>query len=406
LNLRPWIIFLLFIFIVALFLGNTWLIVFSAAIIVILGLAYLYARRSLTHLFYRRHWQYKRGFPGEKTQLQLEIENRKILPITWLRISDHWPLAIHIQEREKLSPFYLTGFGQLVHIFSMKWFEQIQRKYTLTFEERGVYPIGPVDLTSGDLFGLYENSRQDPNQDYLIVYPEILALQSFNPKTLNPLGENKSKRRLYEDPNRPMGVRAYHPEDDFRRIHWPATARTGNLQVKVYQPVSSKVVVICLNISTSEQSWLGTDRVLFEHLVKVAATLVYKYIDDGYAVGLVSNCALAYSDRAFQIPPSTSTRQLILLLETLARVTPFVTTPFETFLGKALTQMPFGASLVIISALNTPELFEALMRVKRYRSNTTLVSLDANNPPELPGIHAIHMPFIPEPEEEAKETDG
>jgi uncharacterized protein (DUF58 family) len=399
LNLKPWLIFLFFLLVIAILIGNAWLVIFSLAIIAILGLAYLYAQKSLKNLIYRRHWEYRRGFPGEKTHLQLDIENRKILPLTWLRIADHWPLAVHIQEKDKISPFYLTGFGQLVHIFSMKWFERIQRKYMLTFGERGVYPVGPADLSSGDLFGLYEYSSQETSQDELVVYPEILSLQSFKPATINPLGENRSIRRLYEDPSRPMGVRAYHPEDDFRRIHWPATARTGSLQVKVYQPITSKVVVICLNISTSDQTWMGTDRVLFEHLIKVGATLVYQYIEDGYAVGLVSNCALAYSDRAFQIAPSTSTRQLILLLETLARVTPFVTMPFETFLGKALTQMPFGASLVIVSALVTPEFAETLIRVKRYRANTTLVSLDLNTPPELPGIHTVHMPFIRETEE-------
>jgi uncharacterized protein (DUF58 family) len=54
-----------------------------------------------------------------------------------------------------------------------------------------------------------------------------------------------------------MGIRPYHPEDGFRRIHWPATARTGELQVKVFQPVTARVMVICLNVSTETHYWMG-----------------------------------------------------------------------------------------------------------------------------------------------------
>ncbi|MCJ7626576.1 MAG: hypothetical protein MUO76_24045, partial [Anaerolineaceae bacterium] len=77
----------------------------------------------------------------------------------------------------------------------------------------------------------------------------------------------------------------------------------------------------------------------------------------------------------------------------LARITSYVTTPFEVFLAKSLPQLPFGASLVVVTALVTPELCETLIRVKRYRSNTTLISLEKTAPPEIPGITCIHLPF-------------
>jgi uncharacterized protein (DUF58 family) len=76
------------------------------------------------------------------------------------------------------------------------------------------------------------------------VFPEMISLSDINLQAEDPFGDRRSRRRLFEDPNRPMGVREYHPEDELRHIHWPATARTNQLQVKVYQPVSSQVMML------------------------------------------------------------------------------------------------------------------------------------------------------------------
>ena len=40
------------------------------------------------------------------------------------------------------------------------------------------------------------------------------------------------------DPLRTVGVRDYHPEDSFRHLHWKATARAQQLQVRVFEPTT------------------------------------------------------------------------------------------------------------------------------------------------------------------------
>ena len=129
-----------------------------------------------------------------------------------------------------------------------------------------------------------------------------------------------------------MGVRDYHPEDDFRRMHWPATAHTGQLQVKVYQPASAQVMMVCLNVSTLAHYWEGILPELLEHLVRVTASIVQQGLQDGYRVGLVSNGCLAHADQPFRVPPGRSPDQLAHLLSTLAGVTPLVTGSFDRFL--------------------------------------------------------------------------
>jgi uncharacterized protein (DUF58 family) len=388
-----WFPLLIIVFFWGAFTSNPWLVVISVVTAVFIAVSLLWSRHSLDQVFYRRRIHYRRGFPGEKTELGIEVENRKQLPISWLRIADFWPHAAAPSDEKSLKASHMPGFGRLINIFSLRWNEKITRKYNLEFKQRGVYPVGPTELASGDLFGLYEERRTDEKQEYLTVFPELLPIKAIDIETENPMGDHRSRRQLFEDPNRPMGVRNYRPEDEFRRIHWPATARTGELQVKIYQPVNSKVMVVCLNIATSLQPWLGINQPLSEHLISLAGTLCYQNIQQGYSVGLISNSCLAHSDQPFIIQPSHARQQLPHLLEALARVTLFVTTPFETFLARTLPRLPFGASLVIVSALVTPNLCETLLRIKRYRSNTTLITLDPAPPPKLPGINIIHMPY-------------
>jgi uncharacterized protein (DUF58 family) len=218
-------------------------------------------------------------------------------------------------------------------------------------------------------------------------------LKALQLPTDDPFGDLRSRRRLFEDPTSPNGVRPYQPEDELRRVHWAATARTGTLQVKTYQPVTSRVMLVCLNVLTTQQPWLGSHRDLFEQLIKVAATLVYEGHQAGYSVGLISNGCVARADQPFQISPGRSNEQLAQLLGALAAVTQYTTAPFENLLMKSLPKVPYGSTLVIVTALLPQELLETLMALKRYRPNATLFSLQSEPPPVLPGIRTIHLPF-------------
>jgi uncharacterized protein (DUF58 family) len=162
-------------------------------------------------------------------------------------------------------------------------------------------------------------------------------------------------------------------------------------------------MVLCLNVSTELQYWLGYSPAMLEHLVKICATLAYQGTEDGYAVGLFSNGCLAHADQPFRIQPGRSPHQLAALLQALAGVTPFVSAPFELFLIRSMAQIPFGSTLVIITALLTESLQDSLIRLRRYRPHITLIAITPEPPRELPGIRTIHLPFVEqETQEEAR----
>ena len=391
-----WLQVLILTFFAGVLLNFPWLIYFSAAVSLILYLGHQWRKRALDRLSYTRRFHYKRGFPGETTDLRVTVENNKLLPVSWLHASDGWPAAVGPDDEHLLAPSHIPQQGYLVNLYSLRWHERITRGYRLIFRKRGIYEIGPLLLEGGDLFGLYEQHKEIASPDYLTVFPEMLPLERLHLRTEDPFGDRRSPKPLFEDPSRPTGIRPYHPEDGFRRIHWPATARTGELQVKVYQPVSARMMVVCLNVMTEVQFWLGYSPALLEQLVKVSATLVYQGIEDGYSVGLFANGCLAHADQPFRMPPGRSPNQLAVLLQALAGVTPFVTAPFESFLVRSMSQIPFGSTLVVVTALVPESLQDTLMRLRRYRPHITLISLDKTPPPDLPGIQTIHLPFMEE----------
>lgn len=355
--------------------------------------AHWWNQRSLHGVRLFRGLIYKRGFPGEELSLTIEVENRKFLPIPWLRIQDPIPLAICPADESAYTLSHLPDLGMLISLFSLRWFERDRRTYELLLRQRGVYRLGPARLESGDLLGIFDHQNEDEQTDTITVFPDPIPLNTLRLVADDPFGDQHARRRLYEDPNLPMGVRDYLPEDDFRRIHWPATAHTGSMQVKVFQPVSAKVLVVCLNVSTMPYYWEGTHPALLEYLVGVTTSLVQQGLADGYRVGLVSNGSLAHADQPFRIPPGRSPKQLTQLLTVLAGVTPFTSAPFEHFLLSEVPKLPYGASLLIVTGLFSPILAETMIRLRQSSRRITVLSLAKTQPPNIPGIRIIHSPY-------------
>ncbi len=391
--LKRWTAFLGLVLYLGLILRSSFLVGISITVLIILGLASMWKRYSVEGVIYQRRFLYTRAFPGEQFPVSIEIENRKVLPLSWLRIVDPWPRAIAPEDEERLSLSHTRDMGYLNHVFSLLWHQRTRRKYDLLHQRRGVYKIGPALLETGDMFGIYNERINVGSIERISVFPTPIPIPQVEMQADTPFGDKRSRRRIYEDPNLPMGMREYHPEDSFRHIHWPATARTGQVQVKVFQPTSEQVSMLCLNISTYPRYWEGVYPELLEYLLGVAASLVSEGIHNGYRVGIVSNGCLENSDQPFRIPAGRSPQQLGRLLEALAGVSPVVVAPFERFLLREIPRVPYGATLLILTAIYSDELAETLLRLKKHERQITLISLAERPPGYIKGVPTVHFPF-------------
>jgi uncharacterized protein (DUF58 family) len=391
---KAWIQLALILIPIALIFDVPALLVISALLLSILPVAWWWARRSLNAVAYERILGERRAFPGETVDLTLRVSNEKLMPLGWLSIEDRWSMALP-PEDGLLFPSVSGLTGLFRSAFSIRWFERISRHYRIHCTQRGFYAFGPVRLSSGDIWGLFHQSQRQDDLDWLVVYPQVLPLDTLGFPPKEPLGETKATWRIFEDPIRAVGVRDHRPEDGFRRIHWKASARRQELQVKVYEPTTSYNLVLFLNVATFARHWEGTNPLLLEQTIAVAASVASHAVEERYMVGLMANGSIPHSDQPIKVLPSRRPDQLARMLEALAAVTSFTTSTIESLLMAQSSRLPWGATLVVITAIVTEDLLAALVRLHGVGRRLVLVSLEdePSRRYSLPsGIRIFHLP--------------
>lgn len=360
----------------------------------VFGLAWLWSRLALEGVAYHRRLHFHKGFAGETTDCEITVENRKRLPLLWLRIRDEWPRSVAPTDEGLLSTSHREEVGIYTLMLPLRGRARTRRHFNVTFRRRGVYQIGPAEAVSGDPFGLFaaEAPRITPAQR-VVVFPRLRDATLPDWSADDPFGEKRSPRPLFQDPNRSMGARDYRPEDGFRRIHWPATARVGQLQTRVFEPVRGLDMVVALNASTFEHYWEGTNPEVLEALIEIAARLVADSFEAGFRVGLISNGSLAHAGQALSIAPGRSTRHMPHMLEALAALTPLVTSPFERVLLKQAGKLEYGSAMLIVTAVVTPALMEAMLKLRLRSRRTVLIYLGKETPMPVEGIRILHHPL-------------
>jgi hypothetical protein len=76
----------------------------------------------------------------------------------------------------------------------------------------------------------------------------------------------------------------------------------------------------------------------------------------------------------------------------LAGVTCFAIAPIERVLRRESPRLPWGATLVVITAIVTDRLAEALVNLRDAGRRLALISLEEDPPPPLQGIVTYHLP--------------
>jgi len=390
-----WIALTLFIIAIGLVAHQEGLLVVAALLLTVLPVAWLWNRYALSGVRYERTLSERRAFIGETVELTVRIANRKLLPLSWLRVEDDFPTAVPLEKGE-LEPAAQPERGYLCNLLAMRWYERVNRRYRLRCEQRGYFQLGPAHLHSGDIFGLFTTKATAPHLDWLIVYPRVWPIEALGLPPKDPFGEIKARQRMFEDPSRTIGVRDHQPQDSFRHIHWKATARRQALQSKVYEPSTSHNLVIFLNVATLARHWAGTRPALLERTISTAASIASYGIEQRYIVGLVANGSLPRSDQPIKVLPSRNPRQLTRILEMLAAVHPLATASFERLLTAESPKLPWGATLVVVTAVTTEELMVTLLRLREAGRRLVLISLADEPPTQVPeGILSYHLPPPP-----------
>jgi uncharacterized protein (DUF58 family) len=295
---------------------------------------------------------------GQVFEERFEIQNTGRLPRLWIEVRDESSLPGS------------RGSHVLTLVGGREGRTYLARTRLV---QRGVFPLGPTALGSGDLFGLFPVSRTFPNQDSLLVYPILYEVRTFpNPPGLLPGGEALRRRTPQITPNA-AGVREYAPGDPLNRIHWLSTARRNRLMVKEFELDPLADVWIFLDAARSvhaSKPLLSTEydpqdiwkpRSKFnlpqsteEYAVSAAASLARFYLQRGRAVGL------AFSGQLLNVLPSDrGGRQLGKILEALALLRAEGTLPLQGLIEAQARYLPRGSTVVLV----TPATSETLIQI-------------------------------------------
>lgn len=382
-----WLLVAVLLFILGLALRQGGLIMIGGLLGLTAGAGWLWDRLALGGIEYRRSFAEQRAFVGETIDLDLAVTNRKLLPVSWLRIVDRVPAALPLAGIEVM-PTDVPTVGRIRMLFALRWFERVSRRYQVSCVQRGFHAFGPAELEAGDIFGLFSRKRRLERRQWFIVYPKVEGLADLGLPPKEPFGPAKAQRQLFADPSRTVGVRDHHPEDDFRRIHWKATARRQQLQSRVYEPSTAHNLVVILNVATLARHWQGYIPEWLERVVSVAASIAAYASEQRWPVGLIANGALPESDQALKVPPGRSPGQLTRIMEALAAVSPVATRQIDDLLRLESPKLPWGSTLVLVTALVTAELKACLADLRAEGRRLVLVTLQEvdETDPLLAGI--------------------
>lgn len=341
-----------------------------------LGVAWLWARWCLHDLRVERRLSQHRAFWGEEVRMSQVFTNAKPLPVPWLAVDDQFPML------EVLSisgiPIQKARRRQVSTALSLSWYERVTRHYTLQCTTRGEHEFGPVDIRSGDIFGLFRRSETIRTAQTLLVYPRYVPLTHLGLPARQPFGDSKALQPLSTDPLRFRAVREYAQGDSPRFVHWRASARRGVLQTKLFEPSATPQLFIFCNQDTFANVWEGIDRETLELTITVAASIANHALEEGYMVGLQVNVFAPSSDRQIKLLPSRDPNQLTRILEFLALVRGWSGLPMEELLRAERRTIPRGSTLVIVTGVVTAQMLDILVTLRRAGHPITLVETSAS----------------------------
>src|SRR5262245_34314916 len=325
---------------------------------------------------------------GQNVAVVITLKNSGRWPVAWVLLEDLLPADALI-----FQPPRLVVGGKRVQLSMLRGSGRKTMLYQLTPTRRGYYQLGPLVLETGDLFGLHRRYRVLTDPQFLLVLPKVLPLAGYDVASKRPIGEVRMTYRLYEDPTRISGVRAYERGDALNRVHWRATARTGTLHSKVYEPSTVVGATLLMDFHVASH-----DRKHEPHRSELAVTAAASIANAVYLlnqqIGLVTNGrdaadrvrfegwahdhrsraeALASasvrdkSDRLAPliVPTRRGAEQLVRILETLARVELTDGLPLPALIEEAASRLPRDATVIAILPPGSSESAIALGNLRR-----------------------------------------
>src|SRR5574340_903356 len=316
--------------------------------LLMLVIGFALARLGERGLRARRQLSRDRVAFGERIEVELEVANASRLPLLWAYAADSLPAGLQV-----------TGARGRVGPLGAR--RPVQPRYSPPGTRRGYYPGGPTVLRTREPFGPSLRARPAAPASSLIVFPKIVPIRHARFPSRRT-GDVRTRHRVLEDPSQVVGIRPYQRTDGLKRVHWRATAHTGQLQSKLYELSAQVDTLIAVSLRRKDYAAAPAEAQESVELAMVTAASVCQHVlERRQRTGLLAvgwDPAAETGQATVRVPPGRGREQLAALLSVLGRMSLGNSEPLSSALNREKETLTWGSLVVVI----VPEVGDELLR--------------------------------------------
>tara|TARA_B100000929_G_scaffold103577_1_gene82013 strand:- start:609 stop:1901 length:1293 start_codon:yes stop_codon:yes gene_type:complete len=294
---------------------------------------------------------------GEQIDKRISIRNLSVIPKTLILATD------------------ITTIPEYTSSFALGLTTKGYRSWRSTdyARQRGVFEMGPIEISTTDLLGIYRATTQHGEIDKIMVYPKIYDLRNFNIGTSQITNEGTSRKKSNILSPHASSVREYAYGDSLSRVHWKTTARTNRLMSKEFDVGSSNEVVILNDLDISVQCGRLEDST-DELSISVTASLTKSYTDSHTPVGFLS-----HGNDRYYITPGIGSSHFDRTMQTLAVAKPGNGKKLQQVIAEERNIWFNNSSIIIITPSSETEWVTALSELSQFNTSITVIMVNAKS---------------------------
>ena len=351
---RGSIIPLIIVLVLAILIPNTVWTLLLIALGGLYAISYIWVRALHQHLHGERVLQQSWISVGDYLTERFFLHNDSRMPALWVELTDFSNIPDY-----RPSVAYEVGARS-----TYKW------RQTAMCWQRGRFVVGPWRLRSGDPFGIFELVIDYTATDEMIIHPPVDTELKFSLPTGLQEGDIRGRDRAFQTTSNISTVRQYQPMDPLNWIHWPTTARTGNLAVREFDVEAAGDAWLLIDLDATWHVGSGLESTE-EYGVLLASALTARILAENRAVGLAT-----YGPEPQILPAQKGAQQQWNVLRSLAVLAADGSTPLEAALDDVEQVAGRGAALIIITPNHQPDWLPKLLQLSRKQLKTTILLLD------------------------------
>ncbi|OXM15505.1 DUF58 domain-containing protein [Paenibacillus herberti] len=299
---------------------------------------------------------------GETLQVQLQFRLPGIYPVPYVLVMER-----------------LERNGGTAIPFEVSFVPNVKRAGIAEYEtpplRRGLYRFLPTVCITKDIFGFIEHTGSFHEEGSFSVRPRTITLYGWDRIRRGAKGHfsHAAEPRSSRETTQINGIREFMPGDRLSRIHWGATAKTGQWKSKEFEREALPRTIVLLDAYRSADAG-AAER--FETAVSAAASLFEHGMRRGTSMGLWCSSAIPTALKA-----RSGGDQLHRAMQLLTEVDNNGSDKLAQAILRADPILDQGSMALLVTDAPLEEIRQAMNWLSRRNLNPVCIRVLASNHP-------------------------